>query len=265
MQSHDYFFEGSVAGAFADPVEGALHLACARLDGSEGVGDGEAEIIMAVGAENRIGRSTSLGDDLGKHVAVFFGCSVAGGIGKIDSSGASGDGGLDDLDKEIDFSAGGIFRGEFDVGGEAAGAANSIGGETEDLVAGFAEFKIAMDFASTKKNVNPAPFASRFHGGASGVNVGVDAAGQATDDGSADGPGNFLDRIKIAATGNRKAGFDNIDAKSGELAGDFEFLATRHGGAWALLPVAKSGVEDLNMRARGHRMSLARNSQRRTR
>ena len=219
---------------------------------------------MTVGAENRIGRSTSLGDDLGKHSAVFFGCSVAGGIGKIDGVGTSGDGGFDDLDKEIDFSAGSILRRELDVGGETAGAANSVGGETEDLVAGFAEFKIAMNFAGAKKNVNTAFFASRFHGGAGGINVGVDAAGQATDHWAADGPGNFLDGIEIASTGNREARFDDIDAEASELASDLEFLATRHGGAWALFPVAKSGVEDLNMRARGHKTSLARNSQMRT-
>ena len=59
-------------------------------------------------------------------------------------------------------------------------------------------------------------------------------------------------------------GFDDIDAEASELASNLEFLATRHGGAWALLAVAKSGVEDLNMRARGHRTSLARNSQWRT-
>ena len=113
--------------------------------------------------------------------------------------------------------------------------------------------------------MNPALFASRFHGGSGGIDVGVNATSQSTDDGATDGPGNFLDRIKIASASDGKPCFDNIDAKSGELAGDFEFLATRHGGAWALLPVAKRGVEDLNMRARGHRMSLARNSQRRTR
>jgi hypothetical protein len=131
-------------------------------------------------------------------------------------------------------------------------------------VAGFAEFKIAMDFAGTKKNVNPALFASRFHGGAGGINVGVDTAGQAANDWTADGPGNFLDGIEISPTGNREARLDDIDPEASELASDLEFLATRHGGAGALLPVAKGGVEDLNMRARRHRMSLARNSQRRT-
>jgi hypothetical protein len=131
-------------------------------------------------------------------------------------------------------------------------------------VAGFAEFKIAMDFAGTKKNVNPALFASRFHGGAGGINVGVDTASQAADDGTADGAGNFLDGIEIAPTSNREARFDDINPEASELASDLEFLATRHGGAWALFSVSKSGVEDLNMRARGHKTSLARNSQRRT-
>jgi hypothetical protein len=78
-------------------------------------------------------------------------------------------------------------------------------------VASFTEFKIAMDFAGTKKNVNSALFASRFHGGASGINVGVDTAGQSTDGRATDGAGNFLDGIEIAPTGNREARFDNID------------------------------------------------------
>jgi hypothetical protein len=112
--------------------------------------------------------------------------------------------------------------------------------------------------------VNSALFASRFHGGASGINVGVDTAGQSTDDGTADGPGNFLDGIEIAPTGNREARFDNIDPEASELASNLKFLATRHSGTWALFSVAKSGIEDLNMRAGGHKMSLARNSQRRT-
>jgi hypothetical protein len=121
-----------------------------------------------------------------------------------------------------------------------------------------------MDFAGTKKNMNPAFFSGGFDGGSCGINVGVNATSQSTDDGATDGSGNFLDRIKIAPTGNREAGLNDIDAKSCELAGDFEFLATGHGGAWALFSVAKSGVEYLNMRARGHRTSLARNNQRRT-
>ena len=49
-------FEGGVAGAFADAVDGALDLADAGFDGGDGVGDGEAEVVVAVGGEDDASR-----------------------------------------------------------------------------------------------------------------------------------------------------------------------------------------------------------------
>ncbi len=47
-------FEGGVAGALADAVDGALDLAGAGFDGGEGVGDGEAEVVVAVRGEDDV-------------------------------------------------------------------------------------------------------------------------------------------------------------------------------------------------------------------
>ena len=47
-------FEGGVAGALADAVDGALDLADAGFDGGEGVGDGEAEVVVAVSGEDDV-------------------------------------------------------------------------------------------------------------------------------------------------------------------------------------------------------------------
>ncbi len=47
-------FEGGVAGALADAVDGALDLADSGLDGGEGVGYGEAEVVVAVRGEDDV-------------------------------------------------------------------------------------------------------------------------------------------------------------------------------------------------------------------
>src|ERR1700716_1822953 len=48
FQRHHDFFESSVAGAFADTVDGALYLAGAVGNGGQGVGYGYSQIIVAV-------------------------------------------------------------------------------------------------------------------------------------------------------------------------------------------------------------------------
>ena len=51
-QRHHDLFERRVAGALADAVDRALDLAHAALDRRQAVGDGEAEIVVAVRAED---------------------------------------------------------------------------------------------------------------------------------------------------------------------------------------------------------------------
>src|SRR3954466_14236645 len=48
LQRHDDFFQRAVTGALADAVDGALDLARSRDHGREAVGDGHAEIVMAM-------------------------------------------------------------------------------------------------------------------------------------------------------------------------------------------------------------------------
>ena len=48
LEGHHDLFERRVAGALADAVDGALDLAGAGLHGGERVGDGQAEIVVAV-------------------------------------------------------------------------------------------------------------------------------------------------------------------------------------------------------------------------
>ena len=52
--------------------------------------------------------------------------------------------------------------------------------------------------------------------------------------------GDLVDGGEVAVGGDRKAGFDDVDAHVVEQFGDFEFLLVRHGGAGTLLAVAQA-------------------------
>ena len=49
---HDDFFEGAVAGPFAEAVDGAFDLAGAFLEGGQAVGDGQAQVVVAMDADD---------------------------------------------------------------------------------------------------------------------------------------------------------------------------------------------------------------------
>ena len=51
-ERHHDFFQRGVAGPFADPVDGAFHLARAVADAGERVGHRQAEIVVAVHADD---------------------------------------------------------------------------------------------------------------------------------------------------------------------------------------------------------------------
>jgi hypothetical protein len=70
------------------------------------------------------------------------------------------------------------------------------------------------------------------------------ATSESTDDRAIDFAGDFLDGGEVAFAGDRETGFDDIDAESRKLAGDFELLTRRHGGPGTLLTVTERGVKD---------------------
>ena len=61
---------------------------------------------MAVSAQNDIGRAVCQGENIGEHAAVLLGRCVTRRVGKVDGGRTCGNGGFDDFDQEIDFSAG---------------------------------------------------------------------------------------------------------------------------------------------------------------
>ena len=79
------------------------------------------------------------------------------------------------------------------------------------------------------------------------IDVGIVAAGQAADGGAANGVGDLPHRFEIAGRGDRKAGFDDVDAQIDQRLGDFQLFSGMfmlHAGR--LFAVAQRGVENAN-------------------
>ena len=100
-------------GALADAVDGALDLPRAGLHGGERVGDRQAQIVVAMDADD--GAIAQRLDDAADQRAVLFRHRIADRVGDVDGAGAGGDHGLGDLLQELGLGAGAVFGGELDV------------------------------------------------------------------------------------------------------------------------------------------------------
>ena len=104
-QGHDDLFERAVAGPLAQPVDRALDLSGAGLDGGEAVGHGHPQVVVAVDADHGavdVRHALAEGLDDAVHVA---GRGVADGVGDVDRRRPGGNRRLDHLAEEIGLGA----------------------------------------------------------------------------------------------------------------------------------------------------------------
>src|SRR5690606_14261200 len=113
LDGHDDFFEGGVAGAFADAVDGAFDLPGAAARGGQGVRHGQAEVVVVVAREYDAVGTRGVGDDIAEHLLDFAGGGITDRIGEIDYGRACLNGHLGDRDQIVEVGAGGVLRGEF--------------------------------------------------------------------------------------------------------------------------------------------------------
>ena len=110
FQRHHDLFQRGIAGAFADAVDGAFHLARACQHTGQRIGDRQSQIVMAMGGEGhfiRVGYAVAQhGDDF----EIFLRRGVAHRVGNIDGGGAGMDRHFHAAAEEIRHRAGGIFR-----------------------------------------------------------------------------------------------------------------------------------------------------------
>ena len=83
-QRHDNFFHRCVAGPLADPVDCAFHLPRAVADCGKRIGDGQAEIIVAVNGNDRIAHVFYIGKQIGNEIPELLGDGIADRVRNID-------------------------------------------------------------------------------------------------------------------------------------------------------------------------------------
>jgi|GEM_PF-5776136 len=236
-------FEGGVAGSLADAVDGALDLADSGFDGGDGVGDGEAEVVVAVGGEDDVLRARDAIEDHAEHGGVVLGEAVADGVGEVEGGGTGLDGDLADFDEEIGVGAGGVFRGELDVFAEGAGEGDHLCDLVDGLLAGDAELGGEVEIGGGEEGVD-AGFLSGLDGAGGGFDVLALATGEGGDFGAADFSGDGEDGLEVSVGGDREAGFEDVDAEVGDFVSHAELFGVVHGAAGGLLAVAEGGVEE---------------------
>ena len=84
LQRHDDLFERGIAGPLAEAVDRAFDLARAGADGGQRIGDGQAEIVVAMDGDDRlvdVGHAVAQhGDQRGE----FLGHRIADGVRDVD-------------------------------------------------------------------------------------------------------------------------------------------------------------------------------------
>ncbi len=107
---HDNFFQRSIAGALTQTINGTFDLPCALHDGSEGVGNRQTEVIVAMHRKNCLVCVRHCGNQATNSIGVFRRKTVTHRIGEVDRASASIDHLFDDTTHEIKFRTTGIFQ-----------------------------------------------------------------------------------------------------------------------------------------------------------
>ena len=105
LDRHDHLLQGGITGALTDAVESPLDLPGPGLNGSQGVGDGHPEIVVAMDADDRLVYVSDMLAKVGDQVGVLLRHRVADGIGDVHRGRARLDRGLNDLRQELRLGA----------------------------------------------------------------------------------------------------------------------------------------------------------------
>ena len=251
VHDHHDLFEGGVARALADAVDGAFHLARAVPDRGDGIRGGEAQVVVAVDRDDRlvdVGHAVEQvvddrGEDLGR--------GVADGVGNVDRAGPVLDGGLDHLAQKVALGAAGVLGRELHVAALAARQLHRLRDHGQDLALRAAQLLFAVNGRGAEEGVDAGPL-GRAHGRGARQDVLVDGAGQAANDGPLDLLGDGLDRDEVAGRRNGKSRFDDVDLELRELARDADLLSHRQAGRQGLFAVAQGRIENQDVVFHGY-------------
>ena len=221
VDGHDDLLHGSVARPLANAVDGALHLAGARLHGGKGVGHGQAQVVVAVrgdhvvAAHPRPDRPDALGP-LGRGGETH-------GVRDVERAGAAVDGRLEHIAHEVEVRAGGVLGTELDVVGVLACTRHRRCGLGKHLGGAHLELELHVRRAGGDERVD-ASAGSRLDGFPAAVDVLVGGARQPADGRTLYGRGDGVDGREVALAGDREPGLDAVHAQARQLLGDLQLL-----------------------------------------
>mmetsp|Transcript_9687 Transcript_9687/g.18532 ORF Transcript_9687/g.18532 Transcript_9687/m.18532 type:complete len:236 (-) Transcript_9687:867-1574(-) len=134
-QCHDDFFQGRVSGAFANTVDGAFQLPCPIQGTCQGIGRGQTQIVLAMGAKHDIFRAHDVFTQLLNQATKFPWHVPPGGIGNIKCGGSGFDDGTQDAIQKFRIGPPRIFGTKFNVvASQALGEFYSRNGNLHYLV-----------------------------------------------------------------------------------------------------------------------------------
>ena len=157
---HDDLFQGAVAGPLADAVDRAFDLAGAAWHGGQAVGDGHAQVVVAVDAQHGLVDAADVLLQVSEWPrAYWLGHGVADRVGDVDGGGAGVDGAFDDLGQEVEFGARRRPRARIRRRRNSSSApCDAVDGPADDFVLGHHELELAMDGAGGQEDVDAAAF-----------------------------------------------------------------------------------------------------------
>ncbi len=247
---HDHFFQRGIPGALAQAVNRTFHLACAVQHRRQGVGDGQAQVVVAVSGPNHLVGIGHAGNQLPHALAPSGGNGIAHGVGHVEGLGPGLNHRVKNAHQKVHVRAHGVFGGEFHVVGVFPCPFHRLHGALNHLIWLHAQFVLHVDRAGGDKSVDTPGF-----GGGNGfpgaTHVVFAGTRQGAHGGILDGFGHGAHSGKIAGAGGGKTGLNHVHAQLFQLARHADFGFAGHGRAGTLFPVAQSGVKN-NQLVGGH-------------
>ncbi len=261
-ERHHHFLERGVAGPFADAVDSALHLARAVANAGERVGHGQAQIVVAVDADDGPRDIRHILPDGANQRAELLRHGIARGVRNVDDGGAGVDDGLEHLEQVGRIGAAGVFGVELDVVGVLAGQLDRVDRHLHELgpllrqrlaVLLVPELAHDVDVRDADPGVDARALGlgQRF---AAGLDIARHRAGQGADDGALDLAGDELHGLEVLRRRGRIARLDDVDVQPRQLPGDGQLLPASETGAGRLLAISQRRVEYSHLI--GHRALL---------
>ena len=213
----------------------------------QGVGDGQTQVVVAVGREDHIGEArTDPGDQEPVQGPDLVRRRIADRVGHVQGRGPDLADGFQHLGQELRLGPDGILGAELDVVEMGPGILNRAHGLGQNLVRRHAQLGGAVDRAGADKDV-ATPALRSPQGTVAGVDVGLVRARQGAEDRSGIVLGHFTDHgpdtVLVAGRRGGKAGLHDVDAQILQRPAHADLVGWRHRKARGLFAVAHGGVK----------------------